>query len=573
MVSKENQIKFYAEELREIEFKIKKNFCSPARALFQEGLLFVGQFRGIDDKRGNIFVDIPFGEQYHAPRIDQSMNCFTLKVGMMIPSQWGNKTYADLLEKSSRSECKLVDYTPSKRVGWITMILRGMDSFFIDTLEYNQMLALGPTIPPFEYLQNLKEFSATIRMHGKSVWERILNFKIEISIEHPPQLLTEEIDIAEYVINQTDKIGVFIFQGPPGTGKTHQIADVVSRLAKQNNSVLVTALTNKAAIELCEKPFLNELLASDRIAKIPLLLDEQIKFPAINSAKEILPVRGHIMLSTYYQFSKIWASQSQTFDYVIVEEASQSFLTTIAAAAKVGKKVIVVGDPYQIVPIVSNKNYNEIPDIDKLVFGLESICKSNEFLLSRKTETRRLSPRATEYTNYFYQNTIVSKSLFKNLTKEIDKLPYLGKYIHPQGGPSLILLKMQGLSISDSMMSFLINGINDILENTKNKVAVLTPYIDTLTYLQQNLKIKTKSKAFLIDTVDRVQGLDVDYCFYVIPKPSIFSFNLNRFNVATSRSKKATFILTVKDFDKQTAINGEVGTYLTTLQKEFSFEF
>ena len=71
-----------------------------------------------------------------------------------------------------------------------------------------------------------------------------------------------------------------------------------------------------------------------------------------------------------------------------------------------------------------------------------------------------------------------------------------------------------------------------------NDIAVLTPYIETLTYLQQNLKSKTNSRNYLIESVDRVQGLDVDYCFYVIPKSSSFSYNLNRFNVATSRAKK-----------------------------------
>src|SRR5690606_38180551 len=58
---------------------------------------------------------------------------------------------------------------------------------------------------------------------------------------------------------------------------------------------------------------------------------------------------------------------------------------------------------------------------------------------------------------------------------------------------------------------------------------------------------------------------------YVIPKSSSFSFNLNRFNVATSRSKKSTFILVEQDFDRFVNLPNEVGNYLSTLRNEFSF--
>lgn len=85
----------------------------------------------------------------------------------------------------------------------------------------------------------------------------------------------------------------------------------------------------------------------------------------------------------------------------------------------------------------------------------------------------------------------------------------------------------------------MVKVLNELTVLKGNEIAVLTPYIETLIHLQQNLKSKTNSRNYLIESVDRVQGLDVDYCFYVIPKSSSFSFNLNRFNVATSRAKKA----------------------------------
>jgi len=571
MVTKENQIQFYTEELKELEFSIKKIFNATGLSLFQNGNVYVGQYRGIDEKRGNVFIDIPTGEKYHAPRLDQKLTCFTLKEGLERPSSWNNLTYSDLLKDRNRTEIKIIDYIPSKREGWITMLIREMDSEFIENVQYNQILAFGPTIPPFEYLQNLKDFSERINLDGTFIWDKILGFNFNLVNERHPKLLIENIDIADTIIKEVDKFNIYIFQGPPGTGKTHQIADIVSRLVLKNNSVLITALTNKAAIEVCEKPFLDKLFEEERVSKLPISIDERKKFPKLINAKDLLPTKGHLLLTTFYQFSRIWKEQTQSFDYIIVEEASQAYLTTIAAACKVGKKVIIVGDPKQIVPIVTNKNYKVFPDIDKLINGMNTLSQIDNFPFYRKIETRRLTKRSTKFTNSFYQNTIQSKSLFSDLSNDIQLFSSLSKFSHPNGGPTLILFSNINGNITASMLKFLIDSLNELSVLKNNDIAVLTPYIETLTYLQQNLKPKTKSRNYIVESVDRVQGLDVDYCFYVVPKSSSFSFNLNRFNVATSRAKKCTYILAEQNFDHFVDIKTEVGNYLSKLKDEFSF--
>lgn len=571
MVSKENQVQFYTEELKELEFTVKKTFNATGLSLFQNGDIYVGQYRGLDEKRGNVFVDIPTGEQYHAPRLDQKLTCFTLQAGLERPASWSSLTYSDLLKDRNRTDTKIIDYITSKRDGWITMLIREMDIEFIEHLQYNQILGFGPTIPPFEYLQNLKDFSDKIIVDDTSLWNKILGFQYPLFNERQPRLITEEIDIPKSIIEEVNKTNVFLFQGPPGTGKTHQIADVVSRLVLENQSVLVTALTNKAAVEVCEKPFFKKLFEEERVSKLPISIDERKKFPLLVNAKKLIPTKGHLVLTTYYQFSRIWEDQTQTFDYVIVEEASQAYLTTIAAACKVGKKVIVVGDPKQIVPIVTNKNYKVFPNIDALINGMNTLSQISEFSFTRKIETRRLTSRSTEYTNNFYQNTIQSKSLFKDISEDGDKLVALKKITHLKGGPSLVLFPNKKANILNLMVQFLVESIDELSVIKGNDIAVLTPYIETLTNLQQNLKTKTKFRNYLIDSVDRVQGLDVDYCFYVVPKSSSFSYNLNRFNVATSRAKKCTYILAEQDFDRMINFPGEVGNYLSKLMAEFTF--
>ena len=571
MVTIENQIKFYSEELKELEFSVKKTFNATGLSLFHNGDVYVGQYRGIDEKRGNVFVDIPSGEGKYAPRLDQKLNCFRPQPGFELPKTWGNLIYSDLIKGRNCTETKIVDYIPSKRDGWITMLIREMDAEFIESLQYNQILAFGPTIPPFEYLQNLKEFSESLNEDGNEIWEKILGFKYDLKRDVSPKLLTEEIDIADQIIKEVEKSIIYVFQGPPGTGKTHQVADLVSRLVLSNKSVLITALTNKAAAEVCEKPFFEKLFDEERVSKLPISIDERKKFPKLINAKDLLPNKGHLTLTTFYQFSRIWKEHTHTYDYVIVEEASQAYLTTIAAACKVGKKIIIVGDPKQIVPIVTNKNYKVFPNIDMLINGMNTLSQTEGSSFNLKTETRRLTKRSTSFTNSFYNNTIQSKSLYDNIDADVSGLNKLTSITHSNGGPTLVEFSNNEGDVLNQMIRFLIVALDELSDLKGNDIAVLTPYIETLTYLQQNLKSKTNSRNYLIESVDRVQGLDVDYCFYVIPKSSSFSYNLNRFNVATSRAKKTTFILVEQDFDHFVNLPNEVSNYLSKLKNEFAF--
>lgn len=44
MVTKEDQVKFYAEELKELEFSVKKTWNATGVSLFQNGDVYVGQY-------------------------------------------------------------------------------------------------------------------------------------------------------------------------------------------------------------------------------------------------------------------------------------------------------------------------------------------------------------------------------------------------------------------------------------------------------------------------------------------------------------------------------------------------
>ena len=568
MVTKKYQIEIYKEELRDLEFQIKCTFNSNAYSLFQSGDVYVGQYKGYNESNGAIFVQIPNGSKYHTPRLDVSLNCVTLPRGQERPSMWWHMTYLDLISGRNSCEIKVVNYTKCEREGWITMVLQGVEMEFLEVLEMNQILTFGPTIPPFEYLYNLIKFSESINSDDE-LWNDILQFKLFVVNKREPIFLREDIDIVSSIINDVEKCNLYTLQGPPGTGKTYIVADIVSRLISQGKSVLITALTNKSLIEVCMKPFFDKIFEQGLVSKTNLTLEEKRALPKIRPINDTVRAEsGELSLATYYQFSKIWETQTQSFDYIIVEEASQAFLTTIAAAMKVGKKVIVVGDPMQITPIIKNKNIDTILHSNLIIKGMHTICSIKQFVYGRKIETRRLTRRSTDYTNIFYQNTIEAKSIYSDLSDDISTLSEINEVIHPNGGPTLI--KFSNLENNNSALSFMIRVIDDLSLLKDVKIAVLTPQVEILKVLQQNLKQTTKYSNYVIETIDRAQGLDVDYCIFYMPTVSRFSLQDNRFNVATSRAKKSTIIIVPHSFKHFLSTNNS-SKYLDKLDADYSF--
>lgn len=94
------------------------------------------------------------------------------------------------------------------------------------------------------------------------------------------------------------------------------------------------------------------------------------------------------------------------------------------------------------------------------------------------------------------------------------------------------------------------------------EIAVLTAFRKSRNFLQDSIfsEIRNNEK-ITIETIDRIQGLTCDFTFFIIPYDNPgFSFNINRFNVATSRAKYCTLIITdeiFKDINPATGLVAE----------------
>ena len=233
------------------------------------------------------------------------------------------------------------------------------------------------------------------------------------------------------LLEQLDDSCHLIIQGPPGTGKTYRMANLAKHLLDENKSVLVTALTNQALMELAAKEALEDYIKRGRVSKTSLTIDEarQLNLQKVNENK-CNPIKGELTLASFY-VSSGWPSDESAFDYVIMDEASQALYPMIAVSFKLGKKVVWVGDQKQLPPIVlTNEDIINGNNWKDIVNGFNTLCNSTDYKSFLLKNTFRLTKRGAECTGVFYDNLLHSVSEYQTTPTNIS-------WINHQGGPMM----------------------------------------------------------------------------------------------------------------------------------------
>lgn len=572
--SREEHIRFLEEELRAQTEAYKQKLDTSALFLLQDREeLFVAQFLTFKD--GEMILKFP--NTRGIPRQGEYLYCFTVPKELRNYRDWGNKTYGDLIKaKTNYSEIVCIWQSPSNEKDFSIAGFRGVElEFAIHIQEAEGMiLLLGPNKPPFEYIANLQ--SIVQNQNNESV-NKILDQDFQVS-DWTPSLLDNKNNIADFVLSQLALQDSLIIQGPPGTGKTYLIAEICERLCNQGKSVLVTALTNRALIEIVEKPALQSLLEEHRIFKTKLSVDETKAFKDLQQTKEVSPQPYNLILSTFFITSGQAAQtfNEPPFDYVIVDEASQALLGMFGGAKLLGKKNIWIGDTRQLPPVVSlsddkvsRKNYGALVD------GLKALSETASMPIFQLTETHRLTDRGAKYSGLFYKDSLNSRAK-KDIRLSYSEMDIdFGRFFNPNGGPTLIKTDLKaGEFKPTNALKLATDIVKHLLEtNEKLHISVLTYFVETTKALQKAIfQTIGYHNNLLIETVSRVQGLTTDVTIFVVPNSSYHRSLENRlFNVATSRSKRHTLIITDKGVLTRSQIDNEVKTYLQKLDEEFSF--
>ena len=94
-------------------------------------------------------------------------------------------------------------------------------------------------------------------------------------------------------------------------------------------------------------------------------------------------------------------------------------------------------------------------------------------------------------------------------------------------------------------------------------MAIISPFRDTVKILQRNFQTEGRKIDLTVETIDRIQGMTVDYTILYIPQTEVkFALEERRFNVATSRSRSTTLILSDVPLEKMSSLHGKVKVFL-----------
>lgn len=567
-MERENIQKFLNMELTAETEDYEKKFSAKAIHLLNETEeLFIGQF--LMFKNGEMIVKFRTSRAF--PRKGEYLQCMYLPKELQDYKKWDDSTFEHLFKNRLKgTEAVCIWQTKSNEEGFVVLGFRGIDINFEEFINQapGALLFFGPHRPPIEYLSNLFKLS-------QDTWSQSVNDILDYPYEtiENGALLIKEGNAPDFIHQQIQNSSITLLQGPPGTGKTHLIAEICSRLCSDGKSVLVTALTNRALIEVASKDVLSDMLTQGSILKSNLTADEHNELPKLLQLKQIVPMPYKLELATYYIVSG-FASElagDGVFDYVIMDEASQALFPMFAAVRKIAKTALIVGDIAQLGPVVSlNEDRIKSNDFKDIINGLSTISEKRIFPKYQLTKTYRLTQRGADFTSIFYKGALKSESKIKPTIIEPIK-----NAIHSYGGPSLILTNMEvGSHIPQyalDIATFIVHAINE--KNKGLDIAVLTCFRKTVRALQKaiSLRLGIENK-IIIDTVARVQGLTTDITLFFIPNVSMIrSLDSRLFNVATSRSKQHTIIIADENILSYPHMDIKVRKYLERLAEDCCF--
>lgn len=542
--------------------------CTKALLLKERGDVFVGRFIKLQPSGMAIFK---VRNSDNMPRKNSfwTASFFIGEMGSF--KNWGNNSWADLRQNYQRtySDALCAWIQKSEENDFCIIGIKNLTTEFAKLLEEEKpIIAFGPQDPPLQYLLNLIDI---VRDSSCIETQKILDYD-EISNQWNPLKIEAKADFVSLLLNDAKDNDCIVVQGPPGTGKTYRMAQLAAKLLEENKSVLVTSLTNQALMELAKKDDIKPFLEKIKVSKTSLTIDESREIPQLQPIKDNLcnASRGNLSLATFY-LSSGWAKETteKPFDYVVMDEASQALLPMIAAALKLGEKVVLIGDQNQLPPIVvTNEDVINRFQWNSIVKGFETICQNFSFKSYMLKDTFRLTKRGAECTGIFYNNELRSVS-------ETQIIPSKLSGLNLQGGPLFVGLDMK---VGDKAPSNAFDSIFDfvckiIAESPKAEIAILSKFKESVRQMQKHFVIKWTATKELpdnirIETVDRVQGLTVDYCFFFIPNATIhYSLENELFNVATSRAKFNTIIVADNSIFKEN-MSEEVRKYLLKSQED-----
>ena len=560
-----NYKSFFTDQIKESVDEQQKMNRSTMSQLFKTDALSLGYVERVQTELGAVIIKFP---RTMAPRLKVQRSITVIKknakraLGEKV-TEWTCK-WGDFCDNpdyhSAGSDITPLYYVSGKDDGYDYVACIGLSSslydLFLKTTKEGKSLPviIYNPFPPVEYYKNMMHY---MEIHPEDT-NLFLEPKMSYKDWRPEELAFDKENpngIVDTINGTLDREGICILQGLPGTGKSYTIATIVASYLKADKSVCVTTMANKGLVELIKQEPLAEFVAAGLVSKTNLSVDERTQIKGVKNASNNLTVAGgELMCATNYVLSGVFSERKisvngiPSYDLIVIEEASQAFLTTISAFISLGKRCLIVGDPMQLPPIAKTDNplYNSW-NVHTQLDGLTTFALGSNVKSYRIVTTFRLTAKAAALTSIFYDERFVS---VKN-----DYLDYsLAKCsLFPNEGGVLFYPTgdVRNGIYSEAADKIIRKVVCTLEEFYPNRSLAITPFRASVTELQKRFSTSDSTIDITIETIDRIQGMTVDYAILYLPgRNPAFALEDKHFNVGTSRSLSTTLIVSDLPLDE-----------------------
>lgn len=438
-----------------------------------------------------------------------------------------------------------------------------LDIVLLDPI-INLLKGIEEGVPGSNYLSLLAGLEPAPRLKGVGA----LNLE-DVEYIFPDYFNSEQLEACKKAIQRPS---LYCIQGPPGTGKTDVLSRIAHAYCEKQKSILVISNTHQAVNNALNK------IAKNAVEATIVKVGEALKAEGLDDS--IIRVKSY----NEYSSSKKGNKNASSYEVIgmtlhaavmnlglkhndfnpsiiLVDEAGQMPLTYAACIGAFGCGCVVfIGDDKQMPPIYHPKLVDDpiSTSIFSFLTGLYPEFKT------RLRVTYRMNDKITDVVSRnFYESdgeSLIASDFSKSRRLMLpsnsgdDKIDFLLKCPQPiiRWNPST-LKDCEDLNVEEAM--FIANLIKEALNKgmETSDIAVITPYRRQVRTIRECVGevLGTTDELPLIDTVERLQGQDVDLIIisFCVTDPKYFEinrtflFNPNRLNVMISRAKKKVVII------------------------------
>ena len=352
--------------------------------------------------------------------------------------------------------------------------------------------------------------------------------------------------------------GILPIQGPPGSGKTFTGAQMICELVRRGKTVGITANSHKVIRNLIDIAILASknngvnLQCCQKISNIEKASKPYLCFTTKN--EELVAALGNgvdVGGGTAWFWSRPEAHEA--VDVLFVDEAAQMSLANVLAVSQAAKTVVLIGDPQQLDQPMqgSHPDGTDGSALNHILNGKQTIAPDQGLFLDK---TWRLHPAICAYTSeLFYNSKLTSKDGLERQALNASGL------ISGSGLFYLPISHEGNQNSSPEEAQAACKLVNDILDNNatwtdqhgRKKPVELDDILIITPYNAQVFEIQQRLPGARVGTVDKFQGQEAPIAIYSMATSSYadaphgmeFLYSLNRLNVATSRARCLSIII------------------------------